>query len=288
MTPSDRAGELLLIVRRLRRRSGQSTVPILVVEGAADEELFGELCIHGPEQVFVAGSRDLVEQLLRHLRTEPIEGCDCLYLVDCDGYGKTPNLKESENLIVTEACDMEADLIRLGAATRLARRFTDSDGQAEDIVAQACALALPLSIVRRAASRCSVSMRKGKHQLRMADFSDLQFSAWDEEARSAEDVIPAVAVELGWSQKAQKEIHDQIKVIPCEFDRSALGKDALDALYRLLRQEGHGEVRGWNLGFFYKAVFRELLPTDLEHWEVGRRLRAWESASGLRLAKASC
>lgn len=70
-TPSDRAGELLLIVRRIRKRTGLSVVPMLIVEGAADELLFEELCAYGQHQVFAAGNRSLVEQLLRHLQQNP-------------------------------------------------------------------------------------------------------------------------------------------------------------------------------------------------------------------------
>jgi hypothetical protein len=258
---------------------------MLVVEGSADEEVFGALCKHGSQQVFAAGNRDLVEQLLRHIRANPIDGCDCLYLVDCDGYGKTADLGAAKNLLVTETCDMEADLVRLGAAARLARRFTTSDSAAKDLVERACALALPLSIVRRAAFRCSVSMRRGQRQLRMADFSDLQLLAWDEAAPPVEEVLSSVATELDWTVDDQNMVESNIASVPTDFDRAGLGKDAFDALFRLLKQEGAGEVRGWNLGYFYKSVGKELRPEDFAHWEVGRRLKAWEEDVGHELVE---
>lgn len=287
MTPSERAGELLLIVRRLRKRTGLSVVPMLVVEGAADEEVFGDLCKHGPQQVFAAGTRDLVEQLLRHLQANPIDGCDCLYLVDCDGYGKTADLSAAKNLVVTETCDMEADLVRLGAAMRLAKRFTASDSAAKNLVDRACALALPLSMVRRAAFRCSISMRRSQHQLRMADFSDLQLLAWDEAEPSSQEVLRSVATELDWSESDRGKVEHSMSTVSSEFNRAGLGKDALDALFRLLKQEGMGDVRGWSLGHFYKSVAKELRLDDLGRWEVGRRLRAWEEDVGHELVKVT-
>jgi hypothetical protein len=260
---------------------------MLVVEGASDEEVLGELCVHGTQQVFAAGNRDLVEQLLRHIRSKPIDGCDCLYLVDCDGYGKTPDLCEAADLVVSETCDLESDLVRLGAAERLAQRFSSSDSVARDLVDRACALALPLSVVRRAAFRCSVSMRRPKHQLRMADFSDLQLSAWDEAVPTEQEVLGSVASELGWSAAARESVEGALPQIPRDFNCTTLGKDAMDALFWLLKREGQGEVRGWNLSFFYKSVAKELHPDDLDGWEVGRRLKAWEGASGHKLMKSA-
>lgn len=287
ITPSDRAGELLLIVRRLRKRTGDDVVPVLVVEGASDEEVLGELCIHGTQQVFAAGNRDLVEQLLRHIRSEPIDGCDCLYLVDCDGYGKTPDLCKASDLVISETCDLESDLVRLGAAERLAKRFTSSDAVAKHLVDRACALALPLSVVRRAAFQCSVSMRRPKHQFRMADFSDLQLSAWDDATPTAQEVLGSVAAELEWSAHTRERVEGVLPQISREFRCTTLGKDAIDALFWLLKREGQGDVRGWNLSFFYKSVASELHPDDLDGWEVGRRLKAWEMASGHRLMKSA-
>jgi hypothetical protein len=256
---------------------------MLVVEGAADEELLGGLCKHGAQQVFAAGNRELVEQLLRHIRANPVDGCDCLYLIDCDGYGKTADLREEASLVVSQTCDMEADLIHLGAALRLTSRFTSSEAEAEGLVERACAVALPLSIVRRAAFRCSISMRRGKGQLRLADFPDLQLLSWDENAPSPMEVLDSVASELGWSSDQRAAVAENLTDVPDDFRRTCMGKDALDALFRILRQEGAGEVKGWSLGHFYKTVARELNLEDLEQWEVGRRLKAWEAAVGRKL-----
>lgn len=258
---------------------------MLVVEGAADELLFEDLCAHGQQQVFAAGNRDLVEQLHRHLEQNPIEGCDCLYLVDCDGYGKTADLKSAKNLLVTETCDMEADLVHLGAARRLAKRFVGSDAGADDIVTRASALALPLSMVRRAAFKASVSMRKEQHQLRLADFSDLHLAAWEESTPTPDQALASVASELEWSKEQEEQVKARQDEISDDFGRVCLGKDVLDAVFRLLKREGSGDVRGWSLSYFYKALAKEIRPDDLDNWEVGRRLRAWEKASGHQLVK---
>jgi hypothetical protein len=244
MTPSERAAELLLIVRRIRNRTGLDVVPMLVVEGAADEELLGGLCKHGQQQVFAAGNRDLVEQLLRHIRANPVDGCTCVYLVDCDGYGKTADLRQDSSLVVSETCDMEADLVRLGAAARVTSRFMPSMVAAEALIERACQLALPMSVIRRAAFRASISMRRGQSQFRMADFSDLQFAAWSENPPSPVQVLDAVGREMNWSEEQRAQVEGNLPDVPTDFGRACMGKDVLDALFWMLRREGSGEVRG--------------------------------------------
>ncbi len=100
-------------------------------------------------------------------------------------------------------------------------------------------------------------------------------------------VLDSVAAELDWAEGTRKEVEDALPQISRDFKRTTLGKDAIDALFWLLKREGQGEVRGWNLSFFYKSVAGELQPDDLDGWEVGRRVKAWEVAAGHRLMKSA-
>lgn len=281
ITPSERAVELGLMANRVRRRMRLDVVPMLVVEGATDEEFFSGLCSQGAEQIFPAGTRALVEQLFAHLKREPVEGCECVFLVDCDGRGKTVNLATERELLVTETCDLEADVVRMGVAARVARRFVDSDDAATGLVRRACELAMVVSVVRRAAHSASVSMKiKGGRQLRFEDLPEIQLSAWEADLPSEVDVLNVVGSELTWSTEEVMKVLDCIGGVQREFATTCLGKDALDALFRLLRSEGNGDVRGWSREHFHKVVFRAVGPEDLDQWEVGRRLQAWQNATG--------
>lgn len=284
-TPSERAAELELVVRKMRRQTGLDIVPMLVVEGATDEQVFDRLCVYGKSQVFAAGNRDLVEQLFRHVRANPIDGCRCIYLVDCDGFGKTLDLAGESDLLVTETCDMEADLVELGIARKLTRRFSRSEEQADEFIDRAISLAMPVSIVRRAATSVSISLRRKRRQFRLCEVSDLQLDAWDENTPSPEEVLQAFSGELGWSEADRGAVAGALTNVSFNFRDACLGKDALDSLFRLLKREGEGEVRGWTQGYFFRALGSELGRDDLAAWEVGRRLEAWQEEHGHQLIK---
>jgi hypothetical protein len=283
ITPSEQAAELALLVNRQRKRAGIEELGALIVEGSTDKSLL-EPHRTGPSGViFPAGSRQLVEELLRHLRDRPIKGCSCVFLIDCDGTGKTPGLSGETSLLVTQACDVEADLIRLGVAERLARRFLPSDQAAADAVAATSRLALPISTVRRAAALASISMKRCGRQLRLRDFESEAITAVEAGPMSAADALDAVASELGWGDDEKEAVAARLVEIPARFDQVCMGKDALDLLHRRLSREGNGDVRGWSCDYFYEEVRRGLQLSDFSDWEVGRRLFRWQSESGQTL-----
>lgn len=286
ITPSEQAVELNLVTNRVRRQTGLDIVPMLVVEGATDESLLSQICLLGDRQIFPAGTRDLVEQLLRHLKREPIDGVDCVFLVDCDGKGKTVALAQEHTLLVTETCDIEADLVRLGVATRLTREYVLSDAEAADLVKRACDLAMQLSTVRRAAHAASISMKVNQRQLRLTDLPEIHLSAWEETLPSPTDVISVVGAELEWTLLQEEEVANRLEVVSLDFTETCMGKDALDALFRLLRDQGQGDARGWAREYFYKVVRSRLELSDLDQWQVGQRLRAWQKTRGRDLLKA--
>ncbi|MBK5219380.1 MAG: hypothetical protein JJE35_06320 [Thermoleophilia bacterium] len=286
LTPSALAVELGLLVNRIRGITGLDIVPMIVVEGDADNSALSPVCRLGSDGVFVAGGRTHVEQLLSHLRREPIDGCECVFLIDCDGQGKTENLREDGSLLVTETCDLEADLVHLGVATRLIARFLPDPAQAAVMIDRACDLAVVISVVRRAAHATSVRMKHPNgRQLRLGDLPGEEIEHWERTTPASSEVLPVIADALDWSPVEIDRVSSQITSIDADFGRTCMGKDALDALHRLLSSEGPGEVRGWSCEHFHKEVFAELGQQDLAGWEVGRRLAAWQVNAGHELLK---
>ena len=279
LTPSNLAEELGLHVRRMRGITALEVVPILVVEGEGDDHAMGPVCTYGSGQVFIAGSRTLVEQLLSHLKANPVAGCECVFLVDCDGQGKTERLAAESALVVTRNCDIEADMVGLGVARRVAARFLPDRATAEQLVANACAAAMPLSTIRRAAHAAGVSMKVGGwRQLRIDDLADETLFSGVPVAPIA--IVPTLAALLGWGAAEREAVEAGLDSVSAEFSVTCMGKDALDVLYTRLREVGTGDVRGWSRDHFHREVFAALERGDLDDWEVGRRLAAWQQAQG--------
>jgi hypothetical protein len=283
LPPSERAAELSLRVKRLRRRVQLSLVPMLVVEGNTDEPCLGGICSFGSDQVFSAGTRSLVEQLLTILENDPIPGCDCVYLVDCDGRGKTVHLQNRDALIVTVNCDLEADLVQLGVAERVVRPFLTPDAAAPAMVQRAVGVAMPMSVVRRAAHSESVSMKRCGRQLALIDLPSSALDAWEQAAPSDGDAVRVVADHLGWESATRVKVQGAMRTVNRTFRDCVLGKDVLDALFLLVQREGSGEVRGWSRDHFHQRVRGALTPDDIGNWEVARRLRAWSQGVGHEL-----
>jgi hypothetical protein len=278
LTPSECAVELRLIANKLRRQTGLDIAPILVVEGPSDEALLGPMCVHGNGQVFAAGSRALVEQLAALFTDAPPDDHICVFLVDCDGRGKTVSLAHLKELLVTETCDIEADLVSLGVAERLAGRFLPSV-EVKDVVQNACQLGLDVSAIRRAAHSVHVSTKKNRKQLRVMEFPESIVDSWFAEHPTRDSILNLFAMELQWSEADAQRVGAALPKVGAGFESVCLGKDALDLLFHQLRGRGTGEVRGWDCEFFHRAVFRALDVQDLNDWAIAQRLRAWETES---------
>jgi hypothetical protein len=285
-TPSALAEELVIRANKVRGITGLDIAPMIVVEGAGDETALSPVCCHGRDQVFVAGGRALVEQLLGHLKREPIEGCECVFLIDCDGQGKTAYLLGEDSLLVTETCDLEADLVHTGVAARLAARFLPDQAAVDSTLTRSCELALAISIVRRAAHAVSAPMHHDNgRQFRLADLPEADYEGWLDQTPDPGDVLATIAAHMGFSSQQVARVSARLVDVPADFAETCMGKDALDVLFQRLRREGAGEVRGWDCHHFHRRVFAELTLTDIAEWEVGRRLSAWEQSTGLEIVR---
>jgi hypothetical protein len=254
---------------------------MLIVEGPTDENLLCGLCQHGQRQVWAAGTRKLVETLLVYLGANPIEGCECVYLTDCDGRGKANHLKHKPQLIVTAGCDAEADLVSLGVAERAVRTLLEEEGRAAGLVAHALSVALPLSVIRRRAHSTSISMKRDKRMLRFTDLPTSYIDKWLLKAPSTDATLDAVAIELGWSEDVKATVCSAEPQEGSTFELHGSGKDTLDVLWLLLRRERNDH--NLSRDGFHNQVRDALQNSDLADWEVGKRLRKWQADAGVEL-----
>jgi hypothetical protein len=255
---------------------------MLIVEGPTDEALLGTMCEHGQGQVWAAGTRKLVETLLVYLRANPIEGCECIYLTDCDGRGKLAQLRRESRLIVTGACDSEADLVLLGVAQRAVEMLiADDDVDVLRLVAHAQAIALPLSVVRRRAATARVSMKSDQRMLRFDDLPTTTTDSWLDTPPTINAALAAVAIELRWTPDEKVRVRLAEPQGNPDFGRHCLGKDAIDVLWLLLTTRG--PALGITKDEFYRRIRGALQRDDLRTWVVGQRVSKWQAESGLNL-----
>lgn len=277
--PSIIAEDLARVVRRLRKHTCMDVVPMLIVEGPTDESL---LAPHCAKQVFAAGTRALVEQLLVHLRDQPIAGCDCVYLTDCDARGKSIALREERSLVVTTNCDMEADLVALGVAAKVLTEILPQDVAASEVVSAAIALAIPVSQVRRAAAQAGVTFkRSGGARLALRDMAPTMLRDGLKSGLSTNDVMAVVSQALGWSSADVSSVQGQLPTISADFRAVCSGKDVLDAAWIVLRSRGvAGSLTAEAL---HRRVRSGFTADHVVGWDVAQRLRAWQESVGLEL-----
>ena len=281
--PSIVAADLLLAVRRLRKHTGLDLVPMVVVEGPSDETLLGRMCAAGPQQVFAAGTRPLVEQLLEHLRREPIEGCTCVFITDCDGRGKTLRLKEEPALVVTENCDMEADLVMLGIVQEVLSAELNEEQKAASLIDEARALAVPVSRARRAADRVSVTFKCRGRRLSLSGIADDVLRSGRSDGLQSLDVLDAVQGTIGWTLGERERVEQELDATPDDFRQVCSGKDVVDAIWFLLCEDGL--AGGLTVQAFDRHVRAGLQLRHLAGWEVGRRLDVWQRSEGIQLLR---
>jgi 5S rRNA maturation endonuclease (ribonuclease M5) len=279
--PSILAQDLTLVVRRLRKQTGLDVVPMVVVEGPSDETMLARVCNSGAKQVFAAGTRGLVEQLLVHLRDEPIPGCECIFITDCDGTGKAMHLKTERGLVVTENCDAEADLVAVGVASDVVAQVLQDDEQAaQELLANAVDLGMVTSRVRRAAAKAGVTFKR-RRETRLGLCEILAEMSDDESLLTVADVLCAVQRILSWSADDSKRVEAELPSVPNDFRLVCSGKDVLDAVWHLLKQEGRG--RDLTRDGLHRQVRSGLQLRHMAGWVVAERLWEWQRDVGCEL-----
>jgi hypothetical protein len=260
-----------------RRKKISGSIAYLVVEGNSDERLWKNILGDTGGEIFPAGNRTQVEGLLVHLDSEPIEGCSCVFLTDCDGRGKAKHLKQADELVVTQCCDIEADSVALGLMTRAIMKLVDDTESASEIVRTANRIGLSVSRVRRAAAREYVSMKKAGRWL------SLRQLGWPTLRQHLRSDDPDVAISkvvgevLGWSYNDYQRVLNRLGEIPAEFERTCNGKDVYEATLLLLDDYG---VPGLTLSGLKARVWKEYASGDAETWVVAKRLMSWQEKVG--------
>lgn len=280
-TPSDAFIRLERLVKKLKRRAASGPVPILVVEGTTDVRFLGRLATSRAEQIFAAGDRALVEGLLMHLKNSPIDGCECVFLTDCDAKGKPSYLKADANLVVTDNCDLEADLVALGIVDDVVRQITDEAVDVESVMTEALGLGLVLSTVRRAAHADRISMKKsGGARFSPMDLDSGDVAAWRLVRPTPQEMVGAVGRALRWSAQERARVASQTSHVRGSFKDVCTGKDVIDFTVLRLRGEGFAAVDAFEI---MERAATLALARDLSDWVVQRRIRAWEQVAGVNL-----
>lgn len=285
-TPSEWHEEAELLAKRLRKNKGISVAAMLVVEGKADAEMLTRFCAHGGAQVLFVEGRKNVEGVLALHRENPGDNAFA-FLTDCDGDGKAESLKTETALVITQGCDIEADLFLIGAVHSALRKLGVPDPAA--LVTDAIDMSLPLSIVRRMATKVGVSMKHPakagstyRPRLALADLDETVLAAWATSTPGAPTIIANIAPILSWSDRERENVARVSVEKPADFSQLGGGKDALDALHFLGLKNGLLE-RTCKIDKLRRRIEAEVSQTTFESWEVGKRLSAWEREKNVSL-----
>ncbi|WP_447006069.1 hypothetical protein ACRAKI_06135 [Saccharothrix isguenensis] len=277
----------------------------MIVEGATDKRaLFPFLASN--VQVIPAGSSSQVIRTYRDLEVPLRDGV--LFILDCDGK-VDPDLKGNRDLVITKNRDLEADLlIELKALHRVAFELLALDSndpkelskKTEETLHVAVEIASNLGIARLAANELSLPTRivdRKTQKRRKFRFSDLQrprsradLLSFDFE-KAANEICSLVA----WSVNDTKNVltlasrgklkrcrrHGSRECVSCKQMSFCNGHDLVDALVVVLNV-----LHGVTLPV---SVFDRMLRvsadrSSVQHWEVFRRIKAWESASKIPVA----
>ena len=297
-TPLEHSAELKLLADKSCRDTGGVKLPWLVVEGRDDEHLFEQFEV---DQIYQAEGRVNVEGILAgHVHEGAPGSGEFVFLTDCDGEGKSKSalLRNQDRLVVTQCCDIEADLFAIGIVHRaLSSKLPDEDAAA--YVEAAKTMSLGFSLLRRRAHKVSVPMKmppKGEVRIDLFDLPLQLRLEWRDVSPDWRTVLEHVKGPLRWSDSQVSLVEEQVLDEPISFDRYGLGKDAINALFFMLVEDRpfpeddpacdwikapRPDFRG-----FGKWLHTHVDASDIRNWEVGRRITAWQLARGVELIKA--
>jgi hypothetical protein len=282
-------GDALLTDAVLRADGVGRDYGIVIVEGPTDAGVFAAWTARSPDQIVVAGKKNLA--VSAHRKMEEADRSRIIIVVDCDG--NAGQLCGSPNLVVTKHNDLEADLMmvdNLSAVVKqlLAGRVSGARLEAipDEVVRRAVSAARAVEVVRHSARNAGISLRGHPRDLRFKRFRD----------RRAEEVDPADALPEVLEQHnkcadrklASEDVERIERGIPGRVvPTGALsGKVLLAAAGAILNQDFG--VRGGLLGAFDEVV-RASAISDAQRREqlaVVQRVRRWEAANNIQLLAA--
>lgn len=273
-------GAALLADVRLRLDGAGEESAAIVVEGPDDWKLFRNWRAKTTEVVPAGGRRKL---LAAHAAVSDYDRDRIVFVTDCDYEVRRGLLVGARELVITQSCDIEGDLLdvtdivdrviaemiaptRLGILAETRKRLMDTAHE----------LAGALGRARCAAQPFGVSL----------DNLDIAFSRYyDKRARHVnfEKIVRTVGQHLAAGGVPIADWNNAVGLVEEDY-RLRKGKDILDAMLCVARSEyGCRNVSREVLLPMLRLASSANVPEELE---VIRRLRRWEQQSGRALLRS--
>lgn len=256
---------------------------VAIVEGEEDKSLIARFAAR-PEQIIACGGKEVLTQACIASRTDTCDGV--VFLRDCDYDVSTGVLDlRSEDLpagvlILSQQSDVEIDLIAMGRLRDVVCTFRpsalESDetlaGFVEDVLQRSIGIAEPIGRLRFANT---------KHQLGLC-FEGLSVpkvarggttSLLDLIESRSHEAMRARGLRRGDLSRLLDEAPSGLAV--CN------GHDLISAIAYTLRNVF--SVKGQRPEHIGASLRLALRESDLQTWEVGKRIRAWEERIGRRI-----
>lgn len=260
---------------RLDALGPKSTV--LVVEGNDDRRLFITRIISSSDVVPASG-KTLLRSALELIR-ETDKG-RVLFFTDCDYDVPAGTLHGGPDVVITESCDVESDLVNLGVLAKVSVEVVPQAITAKDMPLKietrvreyAQRLALPFGRIRMAAQPFGVNLK----------FEDIDFSKyWDDKTRK---ILSDKIYQVMWDHLSEdlnisrQDWDARLQEIP---DNLVLchGKDLVKAAQMFFRYlyKMDNKINKDVLAMMLRLAVDQKI---FESWDVVKRIRKWEARYG--------
>lgn len=278
------SAEALLADVRLRLDALGSKSAALVVEGHDDRRIFyHRVCVEA--EIVPSGGKTLLRSALQALL--PADKGRILFLTDCDYDVLNGSLHGGPDVVITEGCDVEADLVSLNLLEKVVveyvPRVVHTKGAASKVATEvrcdAEAMARALGRVRVAAQPLGVD-------LNFEDFNHVKY--WDESCK--QPMFEKIQQEFlnrlnrGGVHLSREDWLTRIEATPDGFF-ICNGKDLISAARMILCLRHKMDHKVTN-DILTRAMRMSIEESHLEAWTVVQRIRKWENRHSRLLLKA--
>lgn len=279
------SADALLADVRLRLEGLGEGATALVVEGYDDKRIFYDR-ISLTADVVPAGGKRLLRAGLAAI-SETDKG-RILFLTDCDYDVFGGMLQGGPDVVITNSCDVESDLINLGILEEIVVEVipgvVQSKGSstrvAEDVRQCAEAISVPMGRVRMAAQPLGVDL----------DLENLDLGKyWDSGSRQCNieklnwtvcNKLRRAGVRLSKGEWEQRLADTPTDAIVCN------GKDLFAAAQMIMRTQ-YKMSNKYSFEIIVSMARLSLDEERFERWSVVRRIRQWEKRNSAQLLSAA-
>jgi hypothetical protein len=277
--------DALLADVRLRLDGLGGKAAALIVEGNDDKRIFyRRVCIEA--EIVPSGGKKLLRSALQSML--PVDKGRILFLTDCDYDVLNGTLRGGPDVVITDGCDVEADLVRLNLLEKIVvehvpRVIHSMDSAAKvatDVKNDAETMALALGKVRIAAQPLGVD-------LGFENFNITRY--WDESARKPllDKINQEFFVRLGAGGVSIAKDEWLYRISATPDDKIIChGKDLVSAAHMILCQRyrmDHKVTAEMLMSIMRTAIEK----SHFEEWTVVRRIRKWEDQNSRSLLNAA-